>query len=41
MQYLTGKPSPEMGKNTIVNGTYLDRANPDGVKQWRTDNGLK
>ena len=29
-----------MGKNTIVNGTYLDRANPDGVNQWRTDNGL-
>ena len=41
VQYLTGKPSPDMGKNTIVNGTYLDRANPDGIKQWRTDNGLK
>ena len=40
VQYLTGKPSPDMGKNTIVNGTYLDRANPDGVNQWRTDNGL-
>ena len=39
--YLTGKPSPEMGQNTIVNGTYLDRANPDGINQWRTDNGLK
>ena len=41
VQYLTGTPSADMGKNTIVNGTYLDRANPDGVKQWRTDNGLK
>ena len=41
VQYLTGTPSPDMGKNTIVNGTYLDRANPDGIKQWRTDNGLK
>ena len=40
VQYLTGTPSPDMGKNTIVNGTYLDRANPDGVNQWRTDNGL-
>ncbi len=41
VQYLTGTPSPDMGKNTIVNGTYLDRANPDGINQWRTDNGLK
>ena len=40
VQYLTGTPSADMGKNTIVNGTYLDRANPDGVNQWRTDNGL-
>ena len=38
--FLEGTPSPEMGKNTIVNGTYLDRANPDGINQWRTDNGL-
>ena len=38
---LEGKSVPDMGKITIVNGTYLGRNNPDAVKAWRTANGLK
>ncbi|HVN55742.1 MAG TPA: hypothetical protein VMT46_15525, partial [Anaerolineaceae bacterium] len=38
---LTGKEVADKGKITVVNGTYLGRSDPDGVKKWRTDNGLK
>jgi simple sugar transport system substrate-binding protein/ribose transport system substrate-binding protein len=38
---LEGKSVPDMGKITVVNGTYLGRSDPDGVKAWRTANGLK
>jgi simple sugar transport system substrate-binding protein/ribose transport system substrate-binding protein len=38
---LEGKPGPDAGKMTIVNGTYLGRSDPDGVKAWRAANGLK
>jgi len=31
---------PDAGKTTIVPGTYLSVADPDGVKQWRVSNGL-
>jgi simple sugar transport system substrate-binding protein/ribose transport system substrate-binding protein len=38
---LMGKPGPDAGKMTIVNGTYLGRSNVEGVKAWRAANGLK
>jgi simple sugar transport system substrate-binding protein/ribose transport system substrate-binding protein len=38
---LTDQPNPDAGKITVVPGTYLDATDPDGVKQWRADNGLK
>ena len=38
---LKGETVAEMGKITIVPGTYLGATDLDGVKQWRTDNGLK
>jgi simple sugar transport system substrate-binding protein/ribose transport system substrate-binding protein len=38
---LEGKSVPDQGKITIVNGTYLGRADPEAVKAWRTANGLK
>jgi simple sugar transport system substrate-binding protein/ribose transport system substrate-binding protein len=38
---LLGKTNPDAGKTVIVPGTYLSVADLDGVKKWRTDNGLK
>ncbi len=38
---LQGKTNPDAGKITVVPGTYLSASDPDGVKKWRTDNGLK
>ncbi|HEY3343839.1 MAG TPA: sugar ABC transporter substrate-binding protein [Anaerolineaceae bacterium] len=38
---LEGKTVPDMGKITVVNGTYLGRSDPAAVKTWRTANGLK
>jgi ABC-type sugar transport system substrate-binding protein len=38
---LEGKTVPDMGKITVVNGTYLGRSDPAGVKAWRAANGLK
>jgi simple sugar transport system substrate-binding protein/ribose transport system substrate-binding protein len=38
---LQDQPNPDAGKITVVPGTYLGTADPDGVKQWRTANGLK
>jgi len=33
--------NPDAGKITVVPGTYLSVSDLDGVKKWRTDNGLK
>jgi ABC-type sugar transport system substrate-binding protein len=38
---LQGQANPDAGKVTVVPGTYLNAADPAGVKKWRTDNGLK
>jgi simple sugar transport system substrate-binding protein/ribose transport system substrate-binding protein len=38
---LQGKDNPDKGKIIVVPGTYLSISDPDGVKKWRTDNGLK
>jgi simple sugar transport system substrate-binding protein/ribose transport system substrate-binding protein len=38
---LEGNTVADMGKITIVNGTYLGHDDPAGVKAWRTANGLK
>jgi hypothetical protein len=38
---LEGKTVPDMGKITVVNGTYLGRSDMAAVKTWRTANGLK
>jgi simple sugar transport system substrate-binding protein/ribose transport system substrate-binding protein len=38
---LEGKTVPDMGKITVVNGTYLGRSDPAAVNAWRTANGLK
>jgi simple sugar transport system substrate-binding protein/ribose transport system substrate-binding protein len=38
---LLGKDNPDTGKMTVVPGMLLSSSNPDAVKKWRTDNGLK
>jgi len=38
---LKGETVAEMGKMTIVPGTYLGVSDLDGVRKWRQDNGLK
>jgi ABC-type sugar transport system substrate-binding protein len=38
---LLGKSNPDAGKITIVPGMYLGVSNLDGIKAWRTANGLK
>jgi ABC-type sugar transport system substrate-binding protein len=38
---LKGETTAEMGKMTVVPGTYLGVSDLAGVKKWRTDNGLK
>jgi len=38
---LTDQANPEAGKITVVPGTYLSASDPEGVKAWRTANGLK
>jgi simple sugar transport system substrate-binding protein/ribose transport system substrate-binding protein len=38
---LKGEQVAEQGVMTIVPGTYLSVTDPDGVKKWRTANGLK
>jgi simple sugar transport system substrate-binding protein/ribose transport system substrate-binding protein len=38
---LTEQANPDAGKITVVPGTYLSVSDLDGVKKWRTDNGLK
>jgi simple sugar transport system substrate-binding protein/ribose transport system substrate-binding protein len=38
---LTDQTNPDSGKITVVPGTYLSVSDLDGVKKWRTDNGLK
>jgi simple sugar transport system substrate-binding protein/ribose transport system substrate-binding protein len=38
---LQGKPNADAGKITVVPGTYLSTSDPEAVKKWRTDNGLK
>ena len=38
---LTDQANPDAGKITVVPGTYLSAADPEGVKAWRTANGLK
>jgi hypothetical protein len=38
---LEGNKVPDQGKMTVVNGTYLGRSDPEGVKAWRKANGLK
>jgi simple sugar transport system substrate-binding protein/ribose transport system substrate-binding protein len=38
---LLEQSNPDAGKITVVPGTYLSTSDTDGVKQWRTDNGLK
>jgi simple sugar transport system substrate-binding protein/ribose transport system substrate-binding protein len=37
---LTGQPNPDAGKVVVVPGTYLSTSDLEGVKKWRTDNGL-
>ena len=37
---LEGKTVPDMGKITVVNGTYLGRSDPAAVNAWRVANGL-
>ncbi|RPJ20798.1 MAG: sugar ABC transporter substrate-binding protein, partial [Chloroflexi bacterium] len=38
---LLEQSNPDAGKITVVPGTYLSVDDLDGVKKWRTDNGLK
>ena len=38
---LTDQANPDAGKITVVPGTYLSASDPEGVKMWRTANGLK
>ncbi len=38
---LTDQTNPDSGKITVVPGTYLSVSDLNGVKKWRTDNGLK
>ncbi|HLO28450.1 MAG TPA: substrate-binding domain-containing protein, partial [Anaerolineales bacterium] len=38
---LLEQSNPDAGKITVVPGTYLGASDPDAVKKWRTDNGLK
>jgi len=38
---LLEQSNPDAGKITVVPGTYLSTSDTDGVKKWRTDNGLK
>jgi sugar transport system substrate-binding protein len=38
---LEGKPGPDAGKMTVVNGTYLGRSDMAAVNTWRKANGLK
>lgn len=38
---LTDQANPDAGKITVVPGTYLSTSDPEGVKAWRTANGLK
>jgi ABC-type sugar transport system substrate-binding protein len=38
---LKGESSTEMGKMTVVPGTYLGTSDLAAVQKWRTDNGLK
>jgi simple sugar transport system substrate-binding protein/ribose transport system substrate-binding protein len=38
---LLGETNPDAGKITVVPGTYLSTSDPEGVKKWRADNGLK
>ncbi len=38
---LLGQPNPDAGKIVVVPGTYLGANDPEGVKKWRTANGLK
>jgi len=38
---LTDQANPDAGKITVVPGTYLSAADPEGVKAWRAANGLK
>jgi len=37
---LEGKTVPDMGKITVINGTYLARSDPAAVNAWRKANGL-
>jgi len=37
---LTGQANPDAGKVVVVPGTYLSTSDLEGVKKWRTDNGL-
>ena len=37
---LEGKTVPDMGKITVINGTYLGRSDPAAVNAWRKANGL-
>ena len=38
---LLGETNPDTGKITVVPGTYLSTSDLDGIKAWRTANGLK
>jgi ABC-type sugar transport system substrate-binding protein len=38
---LQEQANPDAGKITVVPGTYLDVTDPNAVKDWRTNNGLK
>jgi simple sugar transport system substrate-binding protein/ribose transport system substrate-binding protein len=38
---LTEQTNSDAGKITVVPGTYLGISDPNAVKKWRTDNGLK